>query len=179
MAHVAALGFPAPAVYAAAGSDLVMERLDGPVLLDAVAAQGYDARDAGRVLADLHNRLHALPSRSGDPSERMLHLDLHPANVVLTRRGPVLIDWTNARDGAPDLDVALTAVILAQAAVDPGHEYAAVAATMLTAFLDAVGGEPLRMLDRAVARRAADRMLGEAEVDLLDAAAALVTATAH
>jgi aminoglycoside phosphotransferase (APT) family kinase protein len=179
MAHVAALGFPAPAVFAAAGSDLVMERLDGPVLLDAVAAAEYDPGDAGRVLADLHTRLHAIPSRSADSGERVLHLDLHPANVLLTVRGPVLIDWANARDGPPDLDVALTAVILAQVAVDPGHERAAAAATMLTAFLDGADGDPLRMLDRAVARRAADRMLSASEVGLLDAAAALVTATAH
>jgi hypothetical protein len=48
---------------------------------------------------------------------------------------------------------------------------------MLTAFLDAADGEPLRMLDRAVARRAADRMLSEPEVGLLDAAAAPVSAT--
>jgi hypothetical protein len=34
------------------------------------------------------------------------------------------------------------------------------------------------MLDRALARRAADPMLTAAEVDLLDAAAALVVATA-
>jgi aminoglycoside phosphotransferase (APT) family kinase protein len=179
MAHVAAHGFPAPAVFAAEGTDLVMERLRGPVLLDAVAAQDYDAHDAGRVLADLHARLHALPARSGDPEERVLHLDLHPANVVLTPRGPMLIDWTNATDGPPDLDVALTAVILAQAAVEPGHEYAEVATAMLAAFLDATDGDALAMLDRAVARRAGDRSLTAAEVGLLDAAAALITATAH
>src|SRR5690606_39996354 len=34
IAHVAAHGFPAPAVFAADGTDLVMERLHGPVLLD-------------------------------------------------------------------------------------------------------------------------------------------------
>jgi aminoglycoside phosphotransferase (APT) family kinase protein len=179
MAYVTARGFPAPAVFSAAGSDLVMERLDGPVLLDAVTAQAHDVRDAGRVLADLHTRLHALPSRSGDPDERVLHLDLHPANVLLTPGGPVLIDWTNATDGPPDLDVALTAVILAQVAVDPGHQHAAVAAIMLVAFLDAVDGRPLRMLDRAVARRAADRSLSASEVGLLDATAALVRATAR
>jgi aminoglycoside phosphotransferase (APT) family kinase protein len=126
------------------------------------------------VLADLHTRLHAVASRSADSGERVLHLDLHPANVLLTARGPVLIDWANARDGPPDLDVALTAVILAQVAVDPGHERFAAAATMLTAFLDVADGDPLRMLGRA-----ADRMLSASEVGLLDAAAALVTATAH
>jgi aminoglycoside phosphotransferase (APT) family kinase protein len=130
------------------------------------------------VLADLHARLHTVPSRSGSPDERLLHLDLHPANVLLTARGPVLIDWTNATDGPPDLDVALTAVILAQAAVEPGQQYAQVAMEMLTAFLDATTENPLAMLDRAIARRAADRSLTAAEVALLDDAATLITAAA-
>jgi aminoglycoside phosphotransferase (APT) family kinase protein len=179
MAHVTAHGFPAPTVFSAEGKDLVMERLHGPVLLDVVAAGDHDTRDAGRVLADLHARLHALPSRSGDPVERVLHLDLHPANVLLTPRGPVLIDWTNATDGPPDLDVALSAVILAQAAVEPGHEFADVATAMLAAFLEATDRQALSMLDRAIARRAADRSLTAAEVGLLDDAAALITATAR
>lgn len=29
----------------------------------------------------------------------VLHLDFHPANVMLTSGGPVVIDWTNARAG--------------------------------------------------------------------------------
>lgn len=41
-----------------------MERLYGPVLLDAVASGDHDAGDAGRVLADLH----ALTRRAADPS---------------------------------------------------------------------------------------------------------------
>ena len=179
MAHVTAHGFPAPVVFAADGSDLVMERLHGPVLLDAVAAGDHDVGDAGRVLADLHARLHAVPSRSGTACERVLHLDLHPANVVLTPGGPVLIDWTNATDGPPDLDVALTAVILAQVAVEPAHEYAGLATGMLSAFLEATGGQALAMLDGAVARRAADRSLTAAETGLLGAASALITAIAR
>jgi aminoglycoside phosphotransferase (APT) family kinase protein len=179
MAHVTAHGFPAPTVFAADDTDLVMERLEGPVLLDAVAAGEHDAGDAGRVLADLHARLHALPSRTGSPDERLLHLDLHPANVLLTPRGQMLIDWTNATDGPPDLDVALSAVILAQAAVEPGHPYAAVAREMLTAFVEVTGGQALRMLDRAIARRASDPSLTATEVGLLDEAAALITAAAR
>ncbi|WP_198961854.1 phosphotransferase [Pseudonocardia sp. MH-G8] len=176
MAYVHALGFPAPAVHSATGPDLVMERLDGPILREAVSAHGHDAAEAGRVLADLHTRLHALPARSGHPDERVLHLDLHPENVVLTDRGPVLIDWTNAADGPADLDVALSAVILAQVAVNPAHAFATVAEAMLAAFLPAAGGRPLRMLERAVARRGADPTMTPAELGLLDAAAARVTA---
>lgn len=67
MVHVAGHGFPAPAVHAAAGPDLVMERLTGPVLLDAVTAADCDPGAAGRGLADLHTRLHALPAAGGRP----------------------------------------------------------------------------------------------------------------
>jgi streptomycin 6-kinase len=135
-------------VFTAVGTDLVMERLYGPVLLDAVAAGDHDAGAAGRVLADLHTRLHAIPSRAGTPDERVLHLDLHPANVVLTARGPVLIDWTNATDGPPDLDVAQTAVILAQAAVEPEHVHGRTGAPRAGPRRRAARGRPLADRDR-------------------------------
>jgi aminoglycoside phosphotransferase (APT) family kinase protein len=38
----------------------------------------------------------------------LVHLDLHPLNVLCTRRGPVVIDWPAAARGAPGVDVALT-----------------------------------------------------------------------
>lgn len=177
MAHVAALGFPVPAVHAASGPDLVMERLYGPDLLRATTSEGYGAVECGRLLADLHARLHALAPRPG-AAEPVLHLDLHPANVVLTARGPVVIDWTNAADGPPDLDVALTAVILAQVAVDPASAYADVAAAVLPPFLEAAPGTPLLMVERAVARRRADRGTTPAELDRLGAAAEFVLACA-
>jgi aminoglycoside phosphotransferase (APT) family kinase protein len=179
MAHVAALGFPAPAVYSAAGPDLVMERLHGPSLLTAMSAQGHDPVDGAGILARLHTRLHTLRPPPGTGDERVLHLDLHPDNVVLTDRGPVLIDWTNATVGPPDLDVALSGLILAEVAVDPDHEHTALATVMLPAFLDEAHGQPLRMLDRALARRAADPTLSEPERSRLEAAAALVTAAAR
>ena len=62
---------------------------------------------AARVIGDLHARLHAIPF--GDA--RLVHFDLHPDNVLLGPYGPVLIDWTNARGGDPDADVALTWLI--------------------------------------------------------------------
>jgi aminoglycoside phosphotransferase (APT) family kinase protein len=40
------------------------------------------------------------------------HLDFHPGNIMLTRRGPVVIDWPNARRGDPAADVARTLLIL-------------------------------------------------------------------
>ncbi|MFI1467891.1 phosphotransferase family protein [Streptomyces wuyuanensis] len=49
----------------------------------------------------------------------MLHLDLHPGNVILTQRGPVVIDWCNAGAGDPAADVAMTMVTVGSADV-PG-----------------------------------------------------------
>lgn len=48
---------------------------------------------------------------------RVLHLDLHPNNVLLGPSGPMLIDWRNTTEGAPDIEVAVSALILAQVAV--------------------------------------------------------------
>jgi len=45
------------------------------------------------------------------------HGDFHPENVFLTRRGPVIIDWTNGSRGNPIGDVARTASVLANADV--------------------------------------------------------------
>ena len=47
-----------------------------------------------------------------DDGDRLVHLDLHPLNVIMSPRGPVVIDWANAARGDPLLDVALTYVLL-------------------------------------------------------------------
>jgi tRNA A-37 threonylcarbamoyl transferase component Bud32 len=176
MAYVAEFGFPVPTVYEAHGADLVMERLDGPTMLSALTAGDLGLTEAATLLADLHRRLHELPPRlSTDPAARMLHLDLHPDNVMLSPRGPVVIDWRNAGEGPADLDVALSAVILAQVAVDQTHAMATSANTVLTVFLRCVGGNPMSILDKAVAIRRDDPNLSSDEVDRLAAAAALIT----
>ena len=112
MEHVAAHGFPVPRVHSVEGPDLVMERLHGPTLLGAMLAAEVTAAEAGRLTAAVQGRLHSLPAPGG--AGALLHLDLHPDNIVLTDAGPVLIDWTNARPGEADLDVAMSALILAQ-----------------------------------------------------------------
>jgi uncharacterized protein (TIGR02172 family) len=43
---------------------------------------------------------------------RLCHGDFHPDNVVITKRGPVVIDWIDATQGNPLADVARTTVIL-------------------------------------------------------------------
>lgn len=48
----------------------------------------------------------------------LLHLDLHPDNVLLSPHGPVVIDWTNARRGPGAADEALSWVIMATSEID-------------------------------------------------------------
>jgi Ser/Thr protein kinase RdoA (MazF antagonist) len=179
MRHVAAHGYPVPAVHAANGSDLVLDRVDGPTMLAALRDGRIGPDEAGRTLAWLHAALHAVPGRDpGVPERRVLHLDLHPDNVILGTRGPVVIDWRNAADGAPALDVALTAVILAQVATSDDHDLAAAGAAVLTAFLDTAGPLDPAALGQATARRRADKNMTAHELDRLDDAVARLTTAA-
>jgi aminoglycoside phosphotransferase (APT) family kinase protein len=113
-------GFPVPHIeeVRAGGTEIVMERIDGPSMLDTMVPP-WKLSACLATLADLHDRLHAiegpdwLPGMPGERGDRLLHLDLHPLNVLMSRtRGPVVIDWPNARRGDPMSDVALTFAII-------------------------------------------------------------------
>lgn len=160
MVHLAAHGFPVPRVDEARGADMLMERLDGGTMAEAFTAGETGVDESAALLADLHQRLHALPPRTGRaPGDRILHRDLHPENVMLTTRGPVVIDWHNAAEGPPDVDVCLTVVILAQVAADPAEPRAAAIAGFIRAFLARFSGDPLAALDEALRIRRADPAL--------------------
>lgn len=116
MRELAALGYPVPAVESAEGADLVMERVEGPTMAVQLLQGALDPAQGGGLLARLHDDLHALPWTDG---RVLLHLDLHPLNVLMSSRGPVVIDWSNARPGPAGLDVAMTALILAQVVTFP------------------------------------------------------------
>jgi aminoglycoside phosphotransferase (APT) family kinase protein len=112
MRHVRSFGYPCPAVHRAEGADVVMDRVDGPTMLDDLLAHLSVERAvaAGATLGDLHHQLHDLPTFDGEG--RQLHLDLHPANVMITASGPVVIDWSNATGGDPAYDFAMTWLII-------------------------------------------------------------------
>jgi aminoglycoside phosphotransferase (APT) family kinase protein len=175
MAYVGGLGFPVPRVYSARGGDLVLERLTGPTMLQALSTGEISAEAAADMLAGLHARLHALPPRTPhQPGDRPVQLDLHPANVMLEARGPVVIDWRNSGEGQPEFDVAVSALIVAQAAVDPAREDGALAGSFLTAFLASVGAVPAEALDQAVRLRRDDPNLTAREISLLGEAVSLI-----
>ena len=48
----------------------------------------------------------------GGPANGLCHGDLHPANVLMSERGPVLVDWFDACRGAPLGDVARTSLLI-------------------------------------------------------------------
>lgn len=56
-----------------------------------------------------------LPSASA-----VCHGDFHPDNVMLTARGPVIIDWPDATRGHPLADVARTSLLLRLGGLPPG-----------------------------------------------------------
>jgi aminoglycoside phosphotransferase (APT) family kinase protein len=179
MVYLAEQGFPVPTVFHAAGPDLIMRRVPGPSLLTALRGTEIDISSAAATLADLHHRLHRIPARvSRDPAVRVLHMDLHPDNVLLAPGGPVLIDWRNSVEGSPDLDAAMSALILAQVAVGDVPDLAVIGCALLPVFLRAVRGPLLRKLDHAVSLRGADPNLTHREAADLARAAELVRESA-
>jgi aminoglycoside phosphotransferase (APT) family kinase protein len=133
MEYARSHGYPVPAVESLSddGFDLVMERLDGVSMLGTLERRPWRLRRCAAELADLHHRLHEIPAPPwlGDAptghGDRLLHLDLHPLNVMVTSRGPVVIDWPNAVRGDPPVDVALTWVLMACGSVPGGGAKAA------------------------------------------------------
>ena len=134
MRHVREHGYPGAEVFDAGEGWLVMERLEGRDMLAAIRKTPRGVMAAGRLLADLHRRLGAieapewLAAGPGPPGDRMVHLDLHPLNVMSTPAGPVVIDWANARRGDPATDVANTWSLLACGEVPGGRFERALAA---------------------------------------------------
>ncbi|MER5225185.1 phosphotransferase [Streptomyces flaveus] len=176
MEHVRGHGYPVPRVRSAhTRTDLVMERLSGPTMLQAFGNGLIDPRDAGVTLARLLRDLHTLPPRlSTEPTVRVLHLDLHPDNVMLTPTGPRVIDWANSEEGPPGLDWGMSAVILAQVAVG-AEPLAEPAGAMLAALLD---GNAHEVTDEGLAearrRRAVNATMTAREVEVLGEAEELI-----
>ncbi|MGI8645597.1 MAG: phosphotransferase [Nocardioides sp.] len=172
---LAGLGYPVPEVAHVDGADLVMERVDGPTMAQALMTGVLDGEAGARMLAALHDDLHSLAWPAAAPGECLVHLDLHPENVLLRDGRPVVIDWTNTRSGPAGLDVAMTALILAQVAVgEPAVR--SLVEPFVGAFLAFVSADPGTTLDRAVALRRTDPHQTPEELDQLDMAVALVVA---
>jgi aminoglycoside phosphotransferase (APT) family kinase protein len=61
--------------------------------------------------------LELLPA-AGGPG-RLCHGDLHPSNVILSPRGPMIVDWFDASRGDPTADIARSCLVLLADGADP------------------------------------------------------------
>lgn len=127
------------------GPSMWQEMLDRPNDVEALArelaAVQHAIHDAGvpdglpSLVERLRLKLGAAAELSDDERSRairavdelprgaaLLHGDLHPGNVLLDHRGPVVIDWFDATVGHPAADIARTQLLLmATGATDLRH----------------------------------------------------------
>lgn len=173
MRYVREHGYPVPEVIEASGRDMVMQRIEGISMLEDLPKRPWRLGRHARTLADLHRRLHEIeppswlvPKLGGGSA--IVHLDLHPLNVMVTRDGPVVIDWSNAGLGAPEADAADLWLLMANAEA-PGSrvERALIKAgrgAFLRAFLKEIDVEATRAYLRvAYEHRSRDRNMSESE----------------
>ena len=72
---------------------------------------GHDIRRAKYLSQELQEKAIAL--LDGLPNgEQLCHGDYHPDNVLITKNGPMVIDWMTACSGSPWIDVARSSMIL-------------------------------------------------------------------
>lgn len=169
-------GYPVPAVdhLNDDGTDLVMQRIDGPSMVEGIGRRPWTLAANGALLGDLHRRLHEIAAPHwltqvpGDDGSSLLHLDLHPLNVLLGPSGPVVIDWTNAARGDGSIDLALTWVLMSAGEIPASRVMAAVMGRarrrLISSFLDGFDREAVRAVLRAVVeRKVTDPHMSEAE----------------
>lgn len=82
---------------------------------------GYDIRNNTHLSEKLNNRALALLERLPN-AKNLCHGDFHPGNVLITKRGPVVIDWMTACIGSPWTDVARTNLLLSIGAKAAGKQ---------------------------------------------------------
>jgi len=169
-------GYPVPAVEEISedGTDLIMERIAGPSMVTVLGRRPWTLGQQGRSLADLHKRLHEIPvpewikDAPCGRGHRLVHLDLHPLNIILAPTGPVVIDWPNAARGDANTDIAVTWVLLAAGAIPAGRVRAALMgrgrSILIKAVLDEFDVDEIRArLPEVVKWKAEDSHMSAAE----------------
>ncbi len=78
-------------------------------------AIGQTTRLTDEVKARACRAVDALPDGAA-----VCHGDFHPGNILMTARGPVVIDWMSATRGPATADVARTVLLFRHSALPPG-----------------------------------------------------------
>jgi tRNA A-37 threonylcarbamoyl transferase component Bud32 len=170
MRYVRERGYPAPEIIRVEGPDLVLERATGSTMRADLARRPWTLLGHARLLAELHRRLHRIPAPEWlpaiGPGGAVIHLDLHPENVLLHGNGALVIDWANARAGHWADDVAQTVVILA--AVDLPRATKLAIRAFLAIYLAGFDRAAVRAhLPAAIARRMVDPNMTARERQLI------------
>jgi Phosphotransferase enzyme family len=100
-------------------------------------------RSAATLDASFARALDLFTAQSNTP--RLCHGDLHPSNIILSKDGPVVVDWFDASRGDPVADVARTSLLLGAGATAQQH-------------LPGASGDTLAVLTDAYLRRAFVRL---------------------
>jgi aminoglycoside phosphotransferase (APT) family kinase protein len=177
MEHARSHGYPVPAARALNETEIVMDRLAGPTMLNDLGRRPWRLDRHAETLAALHRRLHEieapdwLPAPVGE-GKSLLHLDLHPDNVMLTSKGPFVIDWTNAARGPSAADVAHTWIVIACSTPTAGVYRRALAAAgrglLLRAFLRRFDRTQIQQhLETVGTYRLGNRALPQSELDAI------------
>jgi len=158
--HLHEVGYPVPRVFDAAGPVMVVERVTGPTLLRYCLGRPWRAAAGARLLRSLLDRLAGVAVPDGLPEPfgaggQLLHLDLHPDNVLLGRAGPVVIDWPNAARGPAAADVAQSWLLIVTSDPPVPAPVRPVAGALQRSFADHVlpTADPTRGWIPLVARR--------------------------
>jgi hypothetical protein len=170
-------GYPVPAVEELSddGFDMVLERIEGVTMVAAIGKAPWTVRRQAARLADLHLRLHEieapefLPTAPFGTGTKVIHLDLHPLNVMIGPKGTFVIDWPNARRGDPDIDVGLAWVLMAAGQIPGGGPKARLMglgrSLLVNGFLSHFDRRAIsRVLRQVVELKAADPHMSQAEI---------------
>jgi hypothetical protein len=176
MEYVRAHGFSVPAVEEVSvdGLNMVIERIEGPDMVAMMGNRPWTIPRLGRMLADLHRELHELTAPDWLPDAPvgrgvgLLHLDLHPLNVMMSPRGPVVIDWARACRGDAAVDVALAWVLMAAGEVPTGRFMGMILgrarSTLVKSFLGSVEIDAVKpILSEVVGWKVSDPHISAAE----------------
>lgn len=176
MEYVRSHGYPVPAIEEVSedGLTVVMQRIEGATMVEVLRRRPWTVRHQGRTLGHLHRRLHEIPGPDWlpegpvAPGDRLVHLDLHPLNVMLGPGGPVVIDWTGAGRGEPGVDVALAWALMSAGQI-PGRRVEAALmglgrSQFTGAFLREAGRDAaVRVLAEVVEWKCGDANMSDAE----------------
>ena len=159
MRTAAAGGVPVPAVLEVQPDALVLERVDGPTMLEEIERRPWRFLAFGRELGRIHRKV---------LDAGVVHRDFHPLNILLSANGPVVIDWSNGGEGDPMAEVAFSQVILATSDADFPRWLESISRTVrrrfVAAYLDGVGQRPgPDLLAAAADQRLLDPHLRESE----------------